>query len=121
MAEANRVGVLGCGLMGHGITQVAAQAGYEVVVRERHEALLARGIAMIDKQLARAVEKGRSSQEAADAVRARIEGTTDYRALADCDVVVEAITEDLALKREVWSEVDTIVKPEAFFATNTSS
>jgi 3-hydroxybutyryl-CoA dehydrogenase len=121
MAETDKVGVVGCGLMGHGITQVAAQAGYAVVVREVDDATLAKGIAKIDKQLARAVEKGNVSQEDADAVRARIEGTTDYRALADCDVVVEAITEDLALKREMWREVDRIVKPEAFFATNTSS
>jgi 3-hydroxybutyryl-CoA dehydrogenase len=121
MAEIEKVGVLGCGLMGHGITQVAAQAGYPVVVREVDEATLAKGISKIDKQLARAVEKGNASQEDADAVRARIEGATDYGALADCGLVIEAITEDLALKLEMWGEVDRIAKPEAFFATNTSS
>jgi 3-hydroxybutyryl-CoA dehydrogenase len=121
MAEIEKVGVLGCGLMGHGITQVAAQAGYAVVVREVDEATLAKGIAKIDKRLARAVKKGDASQEDADAVRARIEGTTDYDALADCEVVLEAITEDLALKLEMWGEVDRIVRPDAFFATNTSS
>jgi 3-hydroxybutyryl-CoA dehydrogenase len=121
MVEIEKVGVLGCGLMGHGITQVAAQAGYPVVVREVDDATLARGIAKIDKQLARAVEKGNASQEDADAVRARIVGTTDYSALADCELVLEAITEDLALKLEMWSEVDRIAKPDAFFATNTSS
>lgn len=121
MAELETVGVMGCGLMGHGITQVVAQAGYQVVVREVDQATLAGGIAKIDKQLARAVEKGNASQVDADAVRARIEGTTDYGALADCELVLEAITEDLALKLEMWSEVDTIAKPEAFFATNTSS
>jgi 3-hydroxybutyryl-CoA dehydrogenase len=121
MAEIEKVGVLGCGLMGHGITQVAAQAGYSVIVREVDEATLAKGISKIDKQLARAVEKGNASQEDADGVRARIEGTTDYGALADCGLVIEAITEDLALKLEMWSEVDRIAKPEAFFATNTSS
>jgi 3-hydroxybutyryl-CoA dehydrogenase len=121
MAGIEKLGVLGCGLMGHGITQVAAQSGYQVVVRELDEATLAKGIAKIEKQLARAVEKGKSSQEDADAVRARIEGTTDYGALADCDLVIEAITEDLGLKLEMWAEVDPIVKPEAFFATNTSS
>jgi 3-hydroxybutyryl-CoA dehydrogenase len=121
MAEIQRVGVLGCGLMGHGITQVAATAGYDVVVREVDEATLAKGIGKIEKQLARAVEKGKSSQEDADAVRSRIEGTTDYAALAGCDLVLEAITEDLGRKLEMWAEVDRIVKPEAFFATNTSS
>jgi 3-hydroxybutyryl-CoA dehydrogenase len=121
MAEIEKVGVLGCGLMGHGITQVAAQAGYSVIVREVDEATLAKGISKIDKQLARAVEKGNASQEDADGVRARIEGTTDYGALADCGLVIEAITEDLALKLEMWSEVDRIAKPEVFFATNTSS
>jgi 3-hydroxybutyryl-CoA dehydrogenase len=119
--ELEKVGVLGCGLMGHGITQVAAQAGYAVVVREVDEATLAKGIAKIDKQLARAVDKGRASQADADAVRARIEGTTDYGALADCGLVLEAITEDLALKLELWREVDRIADSGAVFATNTSS
>jgi 3-hydroxybutyryl-CoA dehydrogenase len=116
-----QVGVLGAGLMGHGIAQVAAQAGYEVVLREVDEASLAKGIAKIEKQLARAVEKGKSSQEDADAVRARINPTVDYGALAGCDLVIEAITENLALKLEMWREIDAIVKPEAVFATNTSS
>jgi 3-hydroxybutyryl-CoA dehydrogenase len=121
MAEIERVGVLGCGLMGHGITQVAAQAGYQVVVREIDDATLAKGIGKIEKQLARAVEKGKSSQEEADAARARISGTTDYAALADCGLVVEAITENLELKLEMWKAVDAVVTPSAFFATNTSS
>jgi 3-hydroxybutyryl-CoA dehydrogenase len=113
--------VLGAGLMGHGIAQVAAQAGYEVVLREVDEATLAKGISKIEKQLARAVEKGKSSQEDSDAVRARIKGTTDYADLASCDLVIEAITESLQLKLEMWKEVDRIVKAEAVFATNTSS
>jgi len=121
MAEIEKVGVVGCGLMGHGIAQVAAEAGYQVVVREVDDAALAKGIGRIEKQLARAVEKGKSSQEQADSVRARIEGTTDYRALEDCDLVLEAIVEDLERKLEMWREVDGIVKREAFFATNTSS
>ena len=80
-----------------------------------------KGIDKIEKQLARAVEKGKSSQEDADAVRERIRGTIHYRELADCDLVIEAITESLPLKLEMWREVDEIVKPEAVFATNTSS
>jgi 3-hydroxybutyryl-CoA dehydrogenase len=121
MAEIEKIGVLGCGLMGHGITQVAAQAGYQVVVREVDEPTLAKGISKIEKQLARAVEKGRATQEDADAVRGRIEGTTDYQALAESELVIEAIAEDLGLKLAMWRDVDRIVNPEAFFATNTSS
>jgi 3-hydroxybutyryl-CoA dehydrogenase len=119
--QIEKVGVLGAGLMGHGIAQVAAQAGYEVVLREVDEATLAKGVGKIEKQLARAVEKGKSSQQDADAARGRIKGTIHYRDLADCDLVIEAITENLALKLEMWKEIDEIVKPEAVFATNTSS
>ena len=121
MAQVEKVGVLGCGLMGHGISQVAAEAGYQVVVREVDEDTLAKGIGKIEKQLGRAVEKGKATQEDADAVRGRIEGTTDYGALSDCDLVLEAITEDLALKLEMWKEVDGLAKDGAIFATNTSS
>jgi 3-hydroxybutyryl-CoA dehydrogenase len=121
MAEIEQVGVLGAGLMGHGIAQVAAEAGYEVVVREVDDAALAKGIGKIEKQLARAVEKGKASQDDADAIRARITGTTEYADLAGCDLVIEAITESLPLKLEMWAAVDPIVKPEAVFATNTSS
>jgi 3-hydroxybutyryl-CoA dehydrogenase len=119
--QIEQVGVLGAGLMGHGIAQVAAQSGYEVVLREVDEAALAKGIGRIEKQLARAVEKGKATQEDADAVRARIKGTTEYGDLAECDLVIEAITENLQLKVEMWKEVDPIVKREAVFATNTSS
>jgi 3-hydroxybutyryl-CoA dehydrogenase len=121
MAEIKQVGVLGAGLMGHGIAQVAAEAGYEVVLREVDDATLQKGVGKIEKQLARAVEKGKASQEDADAVRGRIASTTDYGQLAGCDLVIEAITESLPLKLEMWQEVDGIVKPEAVFATNTSS
>ncbi|MCW3067478.1 MAG: 3-hydroxybutyryl-CoA dehydrogenase [Solirubrobacterales bacterium] len=119
--QIEKVGVLGAGLMGHGIAQVAAQSGYEVVLREVDDATLQKGIGRIEKQLARAVEKGKSSQEDADAVRGRIHGTVDYGELASCDLVIEAITESLPLKLEMWRELDGIVKPEAVFATNTSS
>jgi 3-hydroxybutyryl-CoA dehydrogenase len=119
--QIEKVGVLGAGLMGHGIAQVAAQSGYQVVVREVDEPALQKGIGKIDKQLARAVEKGKASQEDADAVRGRISGTLDYADLADCDLVIEAITENLAMKLEMWRELDPIVKSEAVFATNTSS
>jgi 3-hydroxybutyryl-CoA dehydrogenase len=121
VAEIGKVGVVGCGLMGHGITQVAAEAGYEVVVRELDEGKLAGGIGRIEKQLARAVERGKAAREDADAARGRITGTLNYRDFADCEVIVEAITEDLGLKLEMWAEIDRVARPEAFFATNTSS
>jgi 3-hydroxybutyryl-CoA dehydrogenase len=120
-AEIKTVGVLGAGLMGHGIAQVAAQAGYDVVLRELDDDRLAKGVGKIEKQLARAVEKGKLEQGDADAVRGRIAPTTDYGDLAGCDLVIEAITEDLGLKLEMWRALDGIVKPEAYFATNTSS
>jgi len=121
VSDIKQIGVLGAGLMGHGIAQVAATAGYDVVLREVDDAALAKGIGKIEKQLARAVEKGRASQEDADAVLGRIKGTTDYADLAACDLVIEAITESLQGKLEMWAEVDKVVKPEALFATNTSS
>ena len=117
----SKVGVVGGGLMGHGIAQVSAQAGWDVVLREVSDEKLAKGIGMIEKQLGRAVEKGKLEQADADAIRARISGTTDYGELADCDLVIEAMTEDLDGKLAMWAEVDAIVKPEAVFATNTSS
>ena len=121
MADISKVGVLGCGLMGHGITQVAAQAGYEVVVREIAQERLDAGLGKIERQLARAVEKGRMEEGDAEAARGRITPTLDYGDLAESDLVIEAVTEDRGLKLEMWAEVDTLVKPEAFFATNTSS
>jgi 3-hydroxybutyryl-CoA dehydrogenase len=119
--EIEKVGVLGCGLMGHGIAQICAQAGWDVVVREVDQGHLDGGIGKIEKQLARSVEKGKLEQTDADAVRARISPTLDYADLADCDLVIEAITEDLGAKLEMWKEVDGIVKEGAAFATNTSS
>src|ERR671918_742864 len=119
--EIKKVGVVGCGLMGHGIAQVAAQSGYDVVVREIDQAALDKGLGKIEKQLARAVERGKLEQADADAVRGRIQGTLNYSDLADCDLVIEAITEDLGLKLEMWRELDGIVKDGAVLATNTSS
>ena len=104
--EIKKVGVLGAGLMGHGIAQVAAQSGYDVVVREVDQATLDKGLGKIEKQLGRAVEKGKLEQSDADEVRGRIQGTLDYADLADCDLVIEAITEDLDMKLEMWRELD---------------
>jgi 3-hydroxybutyryl-CoA dehydrogenase len=117
----NKVGVLGCGLMGHGIAQICAQNGWDVVVREVDQDKLDKGLARIDKQLGKAVSKEKMTQEDADAVKGRVQGTLDYADLADCDLVIEAITEDLVSKLAMWKEVDGIVKDDATFATNTSS
>jgi 3-hydroxybutyryl-CoA dehydrogenase len=119
--EIKTVGVLGAGLMGHGIAQIAAQAGWDVVLREVSQEKLDGGLAKIDKQLGRAVEKGKLEQADADDVKGRIQGTLDYGDFADCDLVVEAITEDLGMKLDMWRELDSIVKPDAVFASNTSS
>src|SRR4051812_19012347 len=102
------VGVVGCGLMGHGIAQVAAQAGYRVVVREVSEEKLDSGLGKIRGQLKRAVDKGRMEQSAADEVIGRITGTVSYDDFADCDLVIEAITEDLDSKLEMWRTLDPI-------------
>jgi 3-hydroxybutyryl-CoA dehydrogenase len=116
-----RVGVVGCGQMGHGIVQVTAQAGYDVVVREVSDRALEKGLGNIARHLARSVEKGRLEQSAADDVRARINGTLDYSDLAPCDLVIEAVTEGLETKLAMWREVDSVVTDQAVFATNTSS
>jgi 3-hydroxybutyryl-CoA dehydrogenase len=117
----SKVGVLGCGLMGHGISQICAQAGWDVVVREADQGALDKGMGKVEKQLGRAVEKGKIDQSEADAVLGRITPTLDYGDLAESDLVIEAIDEDLGKKLEMWKEVDGIVKDDAFFATNTSS
>jgi 3-hydroxybutyryl-CoA dehydrogenase len=117
----SKVGVVGCGLMGHGISQICAQAGWDVVVREEDQAALDKGMGKIEKQLGRAVDKGKMEQADADAVLARITPTLDYADLADADLVIEAITEDLDRKLEMWRELDGIVKEDTYLATNTSS
>jgi 3-hydroxybutyryl-CoA dehydrogenase len=119
--EIAKVGVIGCGLMGHGIAQICAQAGWDVAVVEVDQGALDKGLGKIEKQLGRAVEKGKLEQADAEAVRGRISASLDYSDLADCDLVIEAITEDPDRKLAMWREVDGIVKADAFFATNTSS
>ncbi|HEX7706442.1 MAG TPA: 3-hydroxybutyryl-CoA dehydrogenase [Thermoanaerobaculia bacterium] len=116
-----KVGVLGCGLMGSGIAQVAAQAGYEVVVREMEQKFLDKGLTGIKKSLGRFVEKGKMQQADMDACMGRLKGTTSLDDLADCDIVIEAIVENAQLKKDTYAELDRIVKPEALFASNTSS
>jgi len=124
-----KVGVVGCGLMGHGIVQVAAQAGFEVVALETEQGFLERGLGRIEKSLSKmaekAVAKGKATAEEAEANRAaawgRIQGSTDKASLADCDLVVEAIVEDLDVKKELFRELGGLCKPDTVFASNTSS
>jgi 3-hydroxybutyryl-CoA dehydrogenase len=121
VTEITKVGVLGCGLMGHGIAQICAQAGWDVVVRELDQERLDKGIGKIEKQLARATDKGKLEQSDAEAIRGRITPTLDYPDLAGSDLVIEAITENLEAKLEMWREVDGVAGDAATFATNTSS
>ena len=116
-----KVGVVGCGLMGSGIAEVSARAGYPTVVREVTEDLLEKGTGRIEKSLGRAVEKGKLEEGQRDEIRSRITGTVELDALADCDLVIEAIVENVEEKRKTFGNLEREVKDEALFATNTSS
>jgi 3-hydroxybutyryl-CoA dehydrogenase len=121
MNEIRKVGVLGGGLMGGGIAQVAAQAGFETVVREVSDALGQRSRGAIERTLARGVERGKVTPEERDAALGRLATTTRLDDLADCDVVVEAVIEDLEVKNALWKELDALCPPHTIFASNTSS
>jgi len=115
------VGVVGCGLMGSGIAQVSAQAGFQTVVREVNAELVEKGLKGIEKNLARLVEKGNVTEAAKSEIRGRLKGTTSLEDLKDCDVIVEAIIEQLPAKRELFAALDAICGPNTIFASNTSS
>ena len=119
--EIRKVGVLGCGLMGAGIAQVAATAGFETVVKEVSDDLIAKGFAGIEKSLAKFAEKGTITSEQQTEIRGRLSGTTSFDKLADCDIIIEAIIENLEEKRSTYRQLDEICKPETIFASNTSS
>jgi 3-hydroxybutyryl-CoA dehydrogenase len=116
-----KVGVVGCGLMGSGIAQVAANAGFQVTVREVSPQLVEKGLQSIDKNLQRLVDKGTLPQAERDKVRGRLRGTTNLEDLKDCDIVIEAIIEQLPAKRELWNALDKICPKATIFASNTSS
>lgn len=118
--DIKKVGVLGCGLMGSGIAQVAATAGYDVTVLEAEQRFIDKGFGNIEKSLAKFAEKG-TIKEKPEAVRARLKGTLDKQDLSGCDIIIEAIIENVAEKRKMFGELDRIVKRDAIFATNTSS
>jgi len=119
--EIRKVGVLGCGLMGAGIAQVAATAGFETVVKEVSDDLIAKGFGGIEKSLAKFAEKGTITSEQQTQIRGRLSGTTSFDKLADCDIIIEAIIENLEEKRSTYRQLDEICKPETIFASNTSS
>ena len=116
-----RIAVLGAGQMGNGITQVAAAAGYHVIMIDIEQEYVDKGLATIQRSLAKLVSKERMSQEDADASLARISLATDRSVCADCDLVVEAVPEILDLKTSIFAELDGICKPETILASNTSS
>jgi 3-hydroxybutyryl-CoA dehydrogenase len=119
--EIKKVGVLGCGLMGSGIAQVAASAGFQTVVREVSDELIKKGFAGIDKSLAKFAEKGTITTDQQQEIRGRLNGTTTFADLADCDIIIEAIIENIEEKRSTYKQLDQICKPETIFASNTSS
>ncbi len=119
--EIRKVGVVGLGTMGAGIAQVSVQSGFDTVGREVSDELAERGRATIERYLTRGVEKGRLSQAERDAALERLTLTTDIQDLADCDLVIEAVLEELDLKRDVFRELDRITRPDAILATNTSA
>lgn len=119
--EIKKVGVLGCGLMGAGIAQTAAMAGYETIVREVSDDFLVKGFAGIEKSLSKFAEKGTITADQQKEIRDRLKGTTSFEELADCDIIIEAIIENLETKRETYLRLDELCKPETIFASNTSS
>ena len=121
MKKIKKVGVLGCGLMGSGIAEVAARSGYETVVREVTSELVEKGVQKIGGSLGKAVERGKLEASARDEAVARLSGTVKLEDLADCDIVVEAIVESLEEKKRIFSALDEVVKKDALFASNTSS
>jgi 3-hydroxybutyryl-CoA dehydrogenase len=116
-----KIGVLGAGLMGGGIAQVAAASGYEVTIVELSDELIKKGLGGIERSLAKFVEKGAITIEEKDATMARLRGTTKLEDVAEADIVIEAIIENLQIKRDTYAKLDRLCKPDAIFASNTSS
>ena len=116
-----KLGVVGCGLMGSGIAQTAAQAGVQVTVREVSKELLDKGFANIDKSLGRLIQRGTLTAAEREAARNRLRGTTKLEELADCDMVIEAITEQIEAKKELFRALDAVCPPRTIYASNTSS
>lgn len=120
-SQIRTIGVVGCGLMGAGIVEVCARKGYSVVTSEISEELLEHGMGIVKKSLARGLERGKLTQEDHDAALGLIKGTTDYADFGECDLVIEAVPENVELKKKVFATIDEIVPPHAIIASNTSS
>lgn len=118
--EIKKVGVVGCGQMGGGITQVCAQSGYQVIASEINEEFLNKGLASINASLTRGVEKGKITRPDKDAALTRIKGTTNLKDFNDCDLVIEAVVEDLDVKRKIFAELDKNCPKHTILASNTS-
>ena len=120
MMEIKKIGVAGCGIMGSGIAQVCAQSGYQVVISDINDALLKKGLASIDKILSRSVEKGKISSAEKESIQKRMQGTTSLEDFSNCDFVIEAVPEDMKIKKGVFEQLDKICPPHTILATNTS-
>ncbi len=116
-----RVGILGSGIMGSGIAEVAAKTGHEVVLRSRKQESADAMVAALEKSLAKQVERGKLSEEDSATIRGRVSATSNLHELADCDLVIESVVEDLEIKKELFKELDLVVKDSAILATNTST
>jgi len=119
--EIKKVGVVGCGLMGSGIVETCARAGYQVVVREVNDEFLQKGLDRVQKSMSRGVQKGKLTQADMDAAWGRIRGTTALTDMADCDIAIEAAVENMEIKKCVFAELDSVLPPQAILASNTSS
>ncbi len=121
MTNIQTIGVVGCGLMGSGIVEVAARAGFQVIVSEANQDFLQAGLNRIEKSLARAVKKGKLEEKESEAIRGRIQGVVGLDSFTDVDLVIEAVSENLALKQDIFSKLDDITRPDVILASNTSS
>jgi 3-hydroxybutyryl-CoA dehydrogenase len=118
--DIKKVGVVGCGIMGSGIAHNCAQSGYQVVALDTSEDLVKKGLKVISSSLKKSVDKGKMAQEEMDAILGRIKGTTNMADFANCDLVIEAVVEDLGVKKKVFTQLDEICPDHAVLATNTS-
>jgi 3-hydroxybutyryl-CoA dehydrogenase len=121
MMEIKKVGVLGCGQMGSGVVQVSAQAGYDVIFTEASQELIDKGLATIDKFLSKGVEKGKIKEEDKINVLSRIKGTLELKDFSNCDLLIEAVVENMDIKKKLLSQLEEICPPNTIFASNTSS
>lgn len=119
--QINKIGVVGCGTMGAGITRICAQSGYQVVVLEANEELLGKGLASIKRSLIKSAEKGKISEQDVATIQGRIKGTADASGFFDCDLVIEAVVENLEIKKQIFAELDKVCPKHTILATNTSS